>query len=448
VADYSNVLNSLIAVWTLFLLNVTSLRKGEERVKKVLRKSPVKKNINPFFLIIVSIICSIALSLPTYMIFEKQPFKDYMNAVQFSTAFSVVLYIIIFFISGILFNRLSQQHSQDRELRNFKNFTDFLHRATSEIEVYETLYKYIQNMHLGNQLTLFYRSDKSSTDVIWQRITNERMPLCTMEPRNCPLIKYGRECSVKNITTDITCAYQLTEHKYGSYICLPITIGNQTLGILQLYSKSKYFFDEPIVSKVKSYIEVAKPIISSRRAMQQLNKKAYTDKLTKLYNRNFLETYLENQIEATNISKDNLSVIMMDIDHFKNVNDKYGHTVGDAVLVVFAQVILRCIRKTDLVARYGGEEFIAILPATDTRTAVSIAERIRETISTEPMPKMNDIIVPSITCSLGVATYPIHADNKNNIIKVADIALYKAKQGGRNRVEIYNSTFDINVLEK
>ncbi len=417
------------------------------------KRSPIKKNINPFWLILISLTCSIALGFPTYTVFYwygllEHPIKENIGIIEFATAFTVVLYIVIFLVSGVLFNKLSQQHSQTRELRNFKNFTDVLHRATSEIEVYETLYNYIRNMHLVSQITLFYRNDRTSTDFLWQRITNERMPLCTMEPRNCPLIKYGRECNVRNIATDITCAYQLTEHKNGSYVCLPITIGNQTLGILQLYSKTRYFFDEIMISKVKSYIEVAKPIISSKRAMQQLNKKAYTDKLTKLYNRNFLETYLENQIEATNLSKDNLSVIMMDIDHFKNVNDKYGHTTGDSVLVVFAQVILRCIRKTDLVARYGGEEFIAILPATDTKTAVGIAERIRETIAIEPMPKSNDATVPSITCSLGVATYPIHADTKNNIIKVADIALYKAKQGGRNRVEIYNSDLDFNILIK
>lgn len=399
--------------------------------------------------------------MPTFIIFDwykgwyntwsqtaELPLKNYMDLIHFATTFIVVLYTIIFFISGILFNKLAQQHTQTKELKNFKNFTDSLHRATHEIEVYETLYNYIRNMHLVNQITLFYRNDRSSTDVLWQRITNERMPLCTMEPRNCPLIKYGRECSVKNIATDITCAYQLTEHKAGSYVCLPITINNQTLGILQLYSRTRYFFNEVVTSKIKSYIEVAKPIISSKRAMQQLNMKAYTDKLTKLYNRNFLETYLENQIEATNLSNENLSVIMMDIDHFKNVNDKHGHTVGDAVLVVFAQVILRCIRKTDLVARYGGEEFIAILPATDTKTAVGIAERIRETIATESMPKLNDTVVPGITCSLGVATYPIHANTKNNIIKVADIALYKAKQGGRNRVEIYNTDSDFNILIK
>ena len=419
-------------------------------MKILFKRSPIKKNINPFWLILISLTCSIALALPTYTVFYwystlEHPIKDTVSTVMFATAFTVVLYIVIFVVSGILYNKLSQQHSQTKELKNFKTFTDVLHRATSEIEVYETLYNYMRNMHIANQITLFYRNDRSSTDFLWQRITNERMPLCTMEPRNCPLIKYGRECNVRNIATDITCAYQLTEHKNGSYVCLPITIDNQTLGILQLYSKTKCFFDDTILSKARSYIEVAKPVISSKRAMQQLNKKAYTDKLTKLYNRNFLETYLENQIKATNLAKDTLSVIMMDIDHFKNVNDKYGHTTGDAVLVLFAQVILRCIRKTDLVARYGGEEFIAILPATDTTTAVGIAERIRESISIEPMPRFNDTVIPHITCSLGVATYPIHADNKNNIIKVADIALYKAKQGGRNRVEIYNSDLDFNI---
>jgi len=418
------------------------------------KKSPAKKNIHPFRLIFISLTCSLILGLPTHTIFTwysslEHPIKESIGLIEFSTAFTVVLYLFVFILAGILFNRLSQQHFQARELKNFKNFTDVLHRATTEIEVYENLYTYVRNMHLANHITLFYRNDRTSTDFLWQRITNERMPLCTMEPRNCPLIKYGRECNVKNITTDITCAYQLTEYKSGSYICLPITIGNQTLGILQLYSKSKFFFDDIIVSKIKSYIEVAKPIIGSKRAIHQLNRKAYTDKLTKLYNRNFLETYLENQIKAIDLSKDaNLSVIMMDIDHFKGVNDKFGHTAGDAVLVVFAQVILRCIRKTDLVARYGGEEFIAILPTTDTKTAVGIAERIRETIAIEPMPKFKDIVVPHITCSLGVATYPIHADNKNNIIKVADIALYKAKQGGRNRVEVYNSDLDFNILIK
>jgi len=137
------------------------------------------------------------------------------------------------------------------------------------------------------------------------------------------VVKYGRECLVKNIATDIPCANQLPEHKSGSYICLPITEGNITLGILQLYSKSKNYFDEALISKVKSYIEVAKPVISSKRTLHQLRKNATTDKLTQaFYNRRFLEQYLDNQLEITGFSNQKLSVIMMDIDNF-NDNDTY-----------------------------------------------------------------------------------------------------------------------------
>lgn len=407
----------------------------------MLRRFPTIKNISITLILFISLFLSVLICVPTYIIFEwysqNNPIKG-ISLILFATIFTGVLYFVVFTILSFLLKKLSEQYAHARELKNFKDFTDVLHRSTSEIEVYETLYNFVRNMHLVSHLTLFYRNDRTVSDVTWQRITNERLPLCTMEPRNCPLVKYGRECSVKNIATDITCAYQIPMHKSGSYICLPITDGNLTLGILQLYSRSKYFFDDVIISKVKSYIEVAKPIISSNRTLHQLNKKASTDKLTKLYNRGFLEPYLENQLEATSLSHQRLSVIMMDIDDFKKINDTYGHAAGDQVLTLFSHVILGCLRRTDLVARYGGEEFIAILPSTDTDTAVSIAERIRETVSMEPMPVVGGQKLPNITCSLGVSTFPVFANNKSNLIKTADIALYKAKKSGKNCVKVYS----------
>jgi len=256
----------------------------------MLRKFPTIKNASFALILIISVFMSMLISIPTYIIFEwysqNNPIKGF-SLLMFVTAFTGVLYFVIFIILGALLKKLSEQHAHAMELKNFKDFTDVLYRSSSEIEVYEALYNFVRNMHLVSHVSLYYRNDRTVSDVSWQRITDERLPLCTMEPRNCPLVKYGRECSVKNIAMDITCAYQLPEHKSGSYICLPITDGNMTLGILQLYSKSKYFFDDLIVSKIKSYIEVAKPIISSSRTMHQLSKKASTDKLTKLYNRSF-----------------------------------------------------------------------------------------------------------------------------------------------------------------
>ncbi|WP_407921087.1 sensor domain-containing diguanylate cyclase [Acetivibrio mesophilus] len=411
----------------------------------VSKKTSNKKKPGFFTLLLLSLVAGAGLTLPTHMLFSNYADNPLSKVplIMFTSIHSGVLYVIIFQVSSILIRNYSMEHANEKELKNFKDFTDIIHRSASEIEAYQTLYDFIQRMRISNHITLFYRREVSANEVVWERLTKERLPLCTMEPRNCPVVKYGRECLVKNIATDIPCASQLPEHKSGSYICLPITEGDITLGILQLYSKSKNYFVEPLISKVKSYIEVAKPVISSKRVLRQLNKNASTDKLTKLYNRRFLEYYLDNQIEITSFSNQKLSVIMMDIDNFKRINDTYGHTAGDAVLVVFSQVILRCLRQTDLVARYGGEEFMAILPSSDTKNAYDIAERIRESIASEPMPKINNVQLPNISCSFGVSTFPTYADNKNDLIKTADIALYKAKQAGKNRVITYSAGMEM-----
>lgn len=411
----------------------------------VSKRTSNKKKPGFFSLLLLSLVAGAGLTLPTHILFSyyaDNPLSK-VSLIMFASIYSGILYVIIFLVSSILIRNYSMEYANEKELKNFKDFTDVLHRSASEIEAYQTLYNFIQKMRICNHITLFYRMDVSANEVVWERLTKERMPLCTMEPRNCPAVKYGRDCLVKNIATDIPCANQLPEHKSGSYICLPITEGDITLGILQLYSKSKNYFDETLISKIKSYIEVAKPVISSKRVLRQLNKNASTDKLTKLYNRRFLEYYLDNQIEITSFSNQRLSVIMMDIDNFKRINDTYGHTAGDAVLVIFSQVILRCLRQTDLVARYGGEEFMAILPSSDTKNAYDIAERIRESIATEPMPKANNVQLPNISCSFGVSTFPTYADNKNDLIKTADIALYKAKQAGKNRVITYSSGMEM-----
>ncbi len=413
----------------------------------VLKKTSNKNKKKPgfFTIFLISLVIGAGLILPTHILFSyyvENPIKN-IPFIMFTSIYCGILYVIVLQLAGILIRNYSVEHANEKELKNFKDFTNIIHRSATEIEAYQTLYSFIQKIRVSNHITLFYRREISANEVVWERLTKERLPLCTMEPRNCPVVKYGRECLVKNIATDIPCANQLPEHKSGSYICLPITEGDITLGILQLYSKSKNYFTEPIISKVKSYIEVAKPVISSKRALRQLNKHASTDKLTKLYNRRFLDYYLDNQIEITGFSNQKLSVIMMDIDNFKRINDTYGHTAGDAVLVVFSQVILRCLRQTDLVARYGGEEFIAILPSSDTKNAYDIAERIRVSIASEPMPKIDNVQLPNISCSFGVSTYPTHADNKNDLIKTADIALYKAKQAGKNRVITYSDGMEM-----
>jgi len=166
---------------------------------------------------------------------------------------------------------------------------------------------------------------------------------------------------------------------------------------------------------------------------------ASTDKLTELYNRSYLDPFLDNEIASANKLNKKVSMIMVDMDHFKDINDTYGHILGDHVLTIFAQVVLKCIRKTDIIARYGGDEFIVVLPSTDTETAHAIAERIRREVSLTYIPPMDDTAISSISCSVGVSTYPTLCNSKSSLIRTSDNALYEAKNSGRNCTIVYKS---------
>ncbi|MBF0474944.1 MAG: GGDEF domain-containing protein [Deltaproteobacteria bacterium] len=154
-----------------------------------------------------------------------------------------------------------------------------------------------------------------------------------------------------------------------------------------------------------------------------------TDRLTKVYNRLRLDEFLKTEFQRSRRYGNPLSVIMLDIDYFKRVNDTHGHQAGDQVLCEMAGLLGSCIRRTDLLGRWGGEEFMVICAETALPDARRMAEKIRCAIETHPFP-----VVQSMTASLGVAELK-HDDTMESIIKRADVALYEAKQKGRNRVE-------------
>ena len=180
------------------------------------------------------------------------------------------------------------------------------------------------------------------------------------------------------------------------------------------------------------------------KVLELLKEQASIDKLTELYNRSYLDPFLENQIDTANKSNKPVSMIMVDMDHFKDINDTHGHAIGDHVLTIFAQVVLKCIRKSDIIARYGGDEFIVVLPCTDTETAHLIAERIREEVAVTYIPPVDNVIINAISCSVGVSTYPVLCNSKNTLIKTSDMALYKAKNSGRNCTIVYGKDLALN----
>lgn len=170
------------------------------------------------------------------------------------------------------------------------------------------------------------------------------------------------------------------------------------------------------------------------RLQREYKRTAMVDALTGLYNRRWLEDALPRFVNRFSRSKQPLALLMIDVDHFKRVNDEHGHPAGDAVLVTVAHTLRTAVRPTDHVARFGGEEFAVILPETGPRAARGVAERLREAVKLAPMKDANGNLLPSVTVSIGGAILPPQDGSAPGLISLADANLYVSKQSGRDRV--------------
>lgn len=219
-----------------------------------------------------------------------------------------------------------------------------------------------------------------------------------------------------------------------------ILAGNVFRGLVVNRKKDgEKYFEEKTITPLKneggeiiSFISTGKDITERIEMQQQLEKLATTDQLTGIYNRHKFEQLFESELEREKRYQFNLSLIMFDIDYFKNVNDTFGHDVGDSVLKRVVQIVSENTRAVDIFARWGGEEFLILCPNTEEVQAVSLAEKLRKEIESKSFERVNHI-----TCSFGVTSYKV-AETKESFIKRVDEAMYEAKQTGRNKVVIFN----------
>lgn len=187
-------------------------------------------------------------------------------------------------------------------------------------------------------------------------------------------------------------------------------------------------------ARVRSMLRIKRLQDELEEKNTQLEELSIRDGLTNLYNHRYIKQTLSEEFERIERTKEELSVVMLDLDHFKGVNDNYGHPAGDAALQAIANLLSKTARKVDKVGRYGGEEFIALLPCTSEEEALTFAERIRSAVEEYPFHIPNGKTL-SLTMSAGVATYPIHdALDAVELVSLADAALYEAKNRGRNKV--------------
>jgi len=193
-----------------------------------------------------------------------------------------------------------------------------------------------------------------------------------------------------------------------------------------VFNGKTYHHEARIVAFGREFLAIVRDFTKQREA----EKMAETDPLTNIYNRRKFSELLDQEIERVERYNRSLAVILLDIDHFKRINDTFGHDAGDSVLKKISRLIRENIRSVDTLARYGGEEFVIILPETTLKKAMTVAERIRRVIERKSFDT-----VGHITISAGVSIFE-ESDNKQSIVKKADRGLYIAKSEGRNRVSI------------
>ena len=221
-----------------------------------------------------------------------------------------------------------------------------------------------------------------------------------------------------------------------SLLVLPLSVHEKPLGTLVLGSKRRAAFGDavrPTLEVLASHVAVS---LANARMLKRLEEMATTDGLTGLFNKRALTEVGQQKLRSASRFKKPLSLLVCDIDHFKKVNDTYGHDVGDIVIKGFADVLRRVKRDTDAVGRFGGEEFVIVCEETDERGAAQLAERIRSELGETTF--HSELGPLKVTCSVGVAPFPMAGESWESLFKATDEALYASKRGGRNRVTVWS----------
>jgi diguanylate cyclase (GGDEF)-like protein len=311
-------------------------------------------------------------------------------------------------------------------------FADTLQIANDEDEAHRLLQAHLERTLAGTSAVVLNRNNSADRLEAVTPLPDGSPLAGTLrgaEPRSCLAIRSGRthreDAGRPGLLSCAVCTVAP-----GASSCVPLTVGGEVIGSVLLSRPAPYAEGEE--QRIRESVGQAAPVLANLRNLAVAEIRAATDGLTGLPNQRAVADALKRTFAQASTTKAPLALLLIDLDHFKQINDQRGHAVGDQVLAGVGATLRAVLRSHDFAGRKGGEEFAVLLPDTEIAAALEIAERVRAAIAEISLPG-TDV---SVTASLGVAGFPEHASTLDRLERLADAALYVAKRQGRDRVEL------------
>jgi len=350
----------------------------------------------------------------------------------------VVLLAGIFAFAGLLWTQRSARRAvAHRELEiayrvRQREFSDLIQAVESETEAHELVQRHLQRSIPGARATVLIRNNsdnrlQASTAPAAESVLNES--LADAEPRSCLAIRLGR-AHQDGTDHDELISCGVCNRVPGTASCEPLLVAGKVIGSVLVEQRQPMAEEER--RGFSDTVAQAAPVLANLKTIAIAESRASTDALTGLPNRRAMNDTLKRMAAHAGRSGEPLAAIAFDLDHFKKVNDRYGHEVGDAALSAVGECLREILRESDFAARIGGEEFLVLAPDTGAEGALVLAEKLREALMREEVPQL----MQPITASFGIAVMPHHAGTAEVLLRRADRACYLAKDRGRNQVQL------------
>lgn len=330
---------------------------------------------------------------------------------------------------------ISELRQHEYEMSFISKMNEALQTCRDSTEAFSIINQTAEKLFTGlNGAIIIYNDVTKNMQTIKQWGIN-KIVKPNFSSNDCWALREGNNYVVNDPNKDFICEH-FESPPQGGYICIPLVVQGKTHGMLNLNAPS----GNKIISHEKSlaitFSDVFKLSLANIQLREKLSDQAIHDPLTGLFNRRYMNEILHRELLRIEREKSFLCVAMLDLDYFKNFNDRYGHEAGDEILKYIGNLLKNSFRGTDIACRFGGEEFVVVLVNTDLNRALTKMQELRETIKHKQI-QFQGQSLSAITISIGLVEAPVHGTTVDDILRASDEALYAAKQGGRDRVFVH-----------